>query len=142
LANVWVYTQRDVTSGRKSDARKDDGRSESHNARAALNLGTRVEVGGALCSWPITSAEAPSLPPLTPDAPLQPPFPVKIFSRISAKNHDGSLLLTCSHATRNDLFADSVFLCFMQTHCKQVLYPPMGRPAHSSLLESFTWSKV
>ena len=102
----------DVTSGRKSDAaaRKDDGR--SHNARARAQLGrTR---GGGGCSVQLAHHQcrsSPSLPPLTPDAPLQPPFPVKIFSRISAKN--GSLLLTCSHATRNDLSADSVFLCFM-----------------------------
>ena len=32
----------------------------------ALNLGTRVEVGGALCSWPITSAEAPHPSPHSP----------------------------------------------------------------------------
>jgi len=64
----------------------------------ALNLGARVVVGGALCSWPITSAEAPHPSPHSPPTRRSSRhFPVNIFSRKSAKN--GSLLLTCSHAT-------------------------------------------
>ena len=63
----------------------------------ARNLGARG-VGG--CSVQLAHHQcrgSPSPLPLTPDAPLQPPFPVKIFSRKSAKN--GSLLLTCSHTS-------------------------------------------
>ena len=47
MANVWVYTQRDVTSGRKSAAGKDDG--GSHKARARAQLG-RTWWWGVLCA--------------------------------------------------------------------------------------------
>ena len=78
MANVWVYTQRDVTSGRKSAP--PEKMMDVLTKRAPRATWAHVAVGGALCSWPITSAEAPHpLPPLTPDAPLQPPFPSKYF---------------------------------------------------------------
>ena len=80
----------------ESAAGKDDGR--SHKARAARATWAHVAVGGALCSWPITSAEAPHpLPPLHPDAPLQPPFPSKYFQgnlpKMEASSSHGPMLL-------------------------------------------------
>ena len=48
--------------------------------RAPRATWAHVVVGGALCSWPITSAEAPHpLPPLTPPTRLSNRIPVKIF---------------------------------------------------------------
>ena len=68
MANVWVYTQRDVTSGRKSAAGKDDGR--SHKARARITARAtwaHVVVGGVLCTGPSPVPRLP-IPPLTPVA--------------------------------------------------------------------------
>ena len=77
----------------RAPPRKDDGRL-SESARATW---AHVAVGGALCSWPITSAEAPHpLPPLIPDAPLQPPFPSKYFQgnrpKMEASSSHGPML--------------------------------------------------
>ena len=85
----------DVTSGRKSDDRKDDER--SHNARARAQLGrTR---GGGGCSVQLAHHQcrsSPSLPPLTPDAPLQPPFSRQhIFKEIGQKWKPPPHMLPC-----------------------------------------------
>ena len=81
--------------GGRAPPGKDDGRSQK--ARAARNLGAR---GGGGCSVQLAHHQcrgSPSPPPTHPRRAAPAAIPVKIFSRKSAKN--GSLLLTCSHAT-------------------------------------------
>ena len=110
-ANVYVYVYVDVdvdvdvvhTVGFTVLFREIDTLFSDLPAQFLYNeAGTGIQPASTTCFYDGECRDSPSPPPLPPDAPLQPPFPVKTFQRKSAKN--GSLLLTCSHTTSYHLF--------------------------------------
>ena len=139
--------------GGRAPPGKDDGRSQK--ARAPRATWAHVAVGGALCSWPITSAEAPHpLPPLIPDAPLQPPFPSKYFQgnqpKMEASSSHAPILRACALAStpvrgsagqqgNGPVLKVRVYPCAQSTlspTCKDV---PISRVTQGKVVRAAVW---
>jgi len=99
LANVWVYTQRDVTSGREE--RRPEKMMDALRKRArARNLGAR---GGGGCSVQLAHHQcrgSPSPPPTHPRRAAPAAIPSKYFQgnqpKMEASSSHGPMLPSCS----------------------------------------------